>query len=200
MSFIEGFLRQVLIVSGCLGSLVGGLGGFAQTQVRSLLGYSSIGHGGWLVVGGVYRVVSAVVYFFLYFIVRGFLFCLLSAVEVWSYGRLSKGFRGVRVKYLWFLRLGFLTLAGLPPRVGFSIKWCVFWAVLSAGGFYTIVGLVVGSLLRLYYYMCIRFCWFVFSGSVLWGDLGGKSGGILVIGPVLLGGYLRFLLVGGICR
>lgn len=113
---------HVLMVSGCLGRLVGGLGGFAQTQVRSLLGYSSIGHGGWLVVGGVFRFLGVAVYFFLYFIVRGFLFCLLSVVEAWSYGRLTKGFRGAKAKYLWLLRLGFLTLAGLPPGVGFSIK------------------------------------------------------------------------------
>lgn len=158
VSFIGGFLMQVLMVSGCLGRMVGGLGGFAQTQVRSLLGYSSIGHGGWLVVGGIFRFLGVVVYLLLYSIVRGFLFCLLSAVEARSYGRLSKGFRGMKAKYLWLLRLGFLTLAGLPPGVGFSMKWCVFWVVLSAGGFYTMVGLVSGSLLRLYYYMCIRFC------------------------------------------
>lgn len=61
------------------------------------------------------------------------------------------------------------------------------------------VGLVAGSLLRLYYYMCIRFCWFVFSGSTLWGGLRDKSRGVVAIGLVLLGGYLRFLLAGRVC-
>lgn len=46
VTFIEGPIMQVLIVSGCMGRLVGGLGGFAQTQVRAILGYSSINHSG----------------------------------------------------------------------------------------------------------------------------------------------------------
>lgn len=165
--FVEGPLMQALIVSGCLGSLVGGLGGFSQTQVRALLGYSSINHAGWLVAGGMYRVISFMIYYCIYFLVMWVLLFLLSLLEVRSYKSLSKGFRGVGVKYLMPLALALLTLAGLPPTVGFSIKWAVFWGIVSAGGYYTIVTLMVGSLLRLYYYICMAFCWFVFTYSAV---------------------------------
>lgn len=114
--FVEGVLVQVLLVSGCLGRLVGGIGGFAQTQIRALLGYSSIGHGGWLIVGGLNSVVGGVFYFIMYFFIMAFLFYLLSIIEL----RRCRSLKGSR--YLWFLGLGFLTLAGLPPRVGFSMK------------------------------------------------------------------------------
>lgn len=46
IGIVDGFLSIRFMVVGCLGSLVGGLGGMCQTQVRGLLGYSSINHGG----------------------------------------------------------------------------------------------------------------------------------------------------------
>lgn len=44
--FLAREFSNVLLLVGCLGRLVGGLGGFLQTQLRVLLGYSSINHGG----------------------------------------------------------------------------------------------------------------------------------------------------------
>lgn len=46
ISFVEGTIMEVLLVRGCLSSVVGGLGGFSQRQFRVLLGYSTIGHSG----------------------------------------------------------------------------------------------------------------------------------------------------------
>lgn len=46
ISFVEGVIISVLVVRGCLRSVVGGLGGFSQRQFRVLLGYSTIGHSG----------------------------------------------------------------------------------------------------------------------------------------------------------
>lgn len=197
--FIEGPIIQVLVVSGCAGRLVGGLGGFAQTQVRAILGYSSINHSGWLVVGRIYNITSAVVYFFIYFIIVGFLFYFLSVIEVNSYRGLLKGFRGVRVKLIIILGLSLLTLAGLPPTVGFSMKWAVFLGVVSAKGFLAIRVLVAGTLLSLYYYVCISFCWYVFSSSTVWGRLEDSPFGVRVAVPMVLCGYLRFLVVAQFC-
>lgn len=39
-------MGQALLVRGSLRRVIGGLGGFSQTQIRVLLGYSSIGHTG----------------------------------------------------------------------------------------------------------------------------------------------------------
>lgn len=39
-------MTGILVIVGCLGRVVGGLGGFLQTQLRVLLGYSSIRHRG----------------------------------------------------------------------------------------------------------------------------------------------------------
>lgn len=138
-------------------------------------------------------------YFIIYLVIVGFLFYFLSVIEVNSYKGLLKGFRGVRVKLIVILRLFLLTLAGLPPTVGFSMKWAIFLGVVSAKGFLAMGVLVAGTLLSLYYYICIRFCWYVFSSSTVWGRLEASSFGARIAVPVVLCGYLRFLVVGQFC-
>lgn len=46
ISFVDGFMGVALLVRGGLSRVIGGLGGFPQTQIRVLLGYSTIGHTG----------------------------------------------------------------------------------------------------------------------------------------------------------
>lgn len=194
--FIRGVLKGLLIWTGCVGRVVGGVGGICQTQVRSLLGYSSITHNGWLIVGGIIRVVGAVLYFVIYGLINCFLFYYLYVVEVRNYCSLLKNFSGVRVKQLLVLRLLLMRLAGLPPTVGFSMKWAVILVAASYSIF--VVGiLMVGSVLRLYYYSCLRFCWCCFGYSKVWEFVGSikKVYGGYLVGVVVVCGFVRFLAV-----
>lgn len=120
--FVIGGVSRVLMVVGCLGRVVGGVGGFFQTQVRVLLGYSSINHGGWLIVGRVYGPVGCVCYFLIYGFLVGLLFYLLRVVELVNFEVLVKGFRVFSVKFLGLLVLLLVRLAGLPPMLGFAMK------------------------------------------------------------------------------
>lgn len=76
----------------------------------------------------------------------------------------------------------------------------MFWVAVSSGELYAfcaVIVLMVGSLLTLYYYMCIRFCWFVFCGGSFSLMTGGEGASMLrgIVG--MLGfGILRFLLAG----
>lgn len=103
-------------------------------------------------------------YFFFYVLVNLWLFYYLSVVEVRSYVGLLKGIRVVGVGELQVLRLLLVRLAGLPPTVGFAIKWCVFAPVCIRRVVVCRV-LVLGSLLGVYFYSCLGFCWYVFSFS-----------------------------------
>ena len=192
------YLGGVVVILGCIRSFVGGVGGFRQTQIRRLLAYSSISHTGWLLVGGVYRPVGAVIYFCLYRIITGVLIYHLSAVEINSYEFSLKGFRRVRVNKLLVLRVLMLTLGGLPPTLGFSIKWVVVCRVASFSPFYAFV-LVFGSFVNLCYYVRVVVYWFRYSYSRVWevvirGKEGSVGGFILYLVRVrVLFGFLRFL-------
>lgn len=115
-----------------------------------------------------YSILRAISYFILYFIIIRFLVYFLSVIRVTSCERVSKIFGTVRIDYLLFLRLLWLRLAGLPPTIGFAIKWAVFLGVCSGGGLFTVVFLVLGSLLRLYYYGCLAFSLYLLRDSILW--------------------------------
>lgn len=72
--------------------------------------------------GGVYRILGMISYFLLYAVIRSFLFYFLSVVRITSYKRVCKMFGTVSIDYLLFLGILMLSLAGLPPTIGFSIK------------------------------------------------------------------------------
>lgn len=197
-TFTGGRAKFFLVLVGCLGSLVGGLGGMRQTEVRRLLGYSSINHSGWIVAGIIFSVFSFVIYFVVYALVRIFLFYQLSSIEVNRYSSLLSGFGLRGGRELVTLRLLILTLAGLPPTIGFSIKWSILFAV-RVYSFIIALFLVLGSLITLYFYSCLSFIWFIFSSTK--GREGVKVSGIRKFRGVAelmarLGlGLLRFLFV-----
>lgn len=199
--FVDGFIVKILVAFSCLGRVVGGLGGFLQTQLRILLGYSSIGHSGWIVAGGIYSVTCCICYFIIYTIISVILFFVLRVVEVVRYSSLRKSYSLVDVKLLRVLVFLLVSLAGLPPTLGFAMKWSVFLAVLP-NSFVVLGILVFGSLLRLYYYLCLGFSWYIFSFSSVW-SFPTVSFGILGLFLVILAsvilGYGGFLAVRLLC-
>lgn len=155
----------LVLVCGAIRSLVGGLGGLNQTQLRPLLGYSSIGHIGWILCGRYYSKVVGIVYFFFYFLIS---LCVVWLFIYIMYYSLSISIRGFRYSYLIsFLVLGlFLSLGGVPPLTGFFPKWIIISLLDS---FSLLFFLLVGSLINLYYYLNVCFSIFICRESRLMG-------------------------------
>lgn len=160
-------IKSLLVVLGCLRSVIGGLGGMLQREIRFLLGYSSINHAGWILCGLMFSGRSVMWYLLFYTIINIFLFYFLHILEINNYISLLKGASLFNIKDLMVLSIFLLTLAGIPPRIGFSIKWCIF-LVVGFHSIYASLVLVLGSVLCIYYYRCLRFVWFVFSSSKSW--------------------------------
>lgn len=69
--------------------------------------------------------------------------------------------REIKGIFGFFVIVGFLSLGGLPPITGFVPKWVGLQLVCSSSSFFLLGFLVVGSLLRLYYYLSFLFVFFV---------------------------------------
>lgn len=109
-----------------------------------------------MVVGILCRPVRGVCYFLLYSVLVVLLFFCLSYMDLYRFRRLGKGFGVPSVRILSCLALSLVRLAGMPPTIGFAIKWSVFITILPE--FYLVLlFLVLGSLVRLYYYLCVIF-------------------------------------------
>ena len=158
---------MILLVTLSTASMVlGNLAALAQISVRRLLAYSAIAHAGYMLVAIAFFSYSplstnAVLYYILtYGLTTIGAFGVVSVVERATGSDRLDAFLGLHKRnplLAAVLLVLFLSLAGIPPLVGFWAKFNLFAAVLnvSAGVVpFTLVALAVGmSAVSLYYYL-----------------------------------------------
>lgn len=142
--------------------LYGNLGALKQTQMKRLLGYSSIGHAGYLLIGvaaGRSLGVSAVLYYLAAYAVTtlAVFLCVTIASRELGSDRID-AYRGLGQKSPFLAGMLFLALlssAGIPPLAGFSGKFLILLASMQAGlTTLTLVGILT-VVISLYYYLAV---------------------------------------------
>jgi NADH-quinone oxidoreductase subunit N len=143
-------------------TIVGGnIMALVQSNVKRLLAYSSIAHGGYLligvVVGGALGASAILFYLLCYCFLNLGAFGVISILErADNSGSDVKDLRG-----LWYRRpilaglLAFflLALAGFPPMAGFAAKYYLFYAAIAGGHPELLIIGVLASVLGMYYYL-----------------------------------------------
>jgi NADH-quinone oxidoreductase subunit N len=146
--------------------LLGNLAALAQTSVRRLLAYSAIAHAGYILLALAFFTHSplstnAILYYILtYGLTTIGAFGVVSVVERAVGSDRLDAFLGLHKRNPLLsaaLLVLFLSLAGIPPLVGFWAKFNLFAAVLSVGAGpvpFALVALAVAmSAVSLYYYL-----------------------------------------------
>ncbi len=163
--FVTAWPFIVMILS--VASMVfGNLAALAQSSVRRLLAYSAIAHAGYILLGLAFfswtnLSAEAILYYILtYGPTTIGAFGVVGMVERATGSDKLDAFLGLHKRNPWLaavLLVLFLSLAGIPPLVGFWAKFNLFAAVLgvSAGVVpFTLVALAVAfSAVSLYYYL-----------------------------------------------
>ncbi|MBI5242921.1 MAG: NADH-quinone oxidoreductase subunit N [Elusimicrobia bacterium] len=139
---------------------VGNLLALRQTNLRRLLGYSSIAHVGtllsavWVWQAGGHGEELATIWFYLgatlFMNTGAFLFLKLAGISQVS------ELRGYGSRAPWaaaFFALMLLSLGGIPPTSGFLAKFYVVWDLLKGGGIGLAAAVAFNSLLGLGYYL-----------------------------------------------
>ncbi len=169
ISSLPGFSNgwQLILVVLSVGSMVfGNLAALAQSSVRRLLAYSAIAHAGYILLGlAFFSYTDMSAQAILYYIVTYGLttiaaFGAVGVVERATGSDRMDAFLGLSKRnplLAAVMLVLFLSLAGIPPLVGFWAKFNLFAAVLhvSAGAVpFTLVALAVAfSAVSLYYYL-----------------------------------------------
>jgi NADH-quinone oxidoreductase subunit N len=154
----------LLAVLAAVSMAVGNLAALAQVSVRRLLAYSAIAHAGYMLLALAYlssRGAAAILYYILtYGLTTIAAFGVIGVIERATGTDRLDGFLGLSKRnplVAGVLLVLFLSLAGIPPLVGFWAKFNLFAAVLSvdAGVIpFTLVALAVAfSAVSLYYYL-----------------------------------------------
>ena len=155
------FLLFVCLMASA-SSLVGGIGGINQTQVRAILAYSSIGHLGWIMFASSQRTWRVKTYFRIYVLISVTVFSTLWALDLANTKRIARLLSSSSFAAFALLTI-LLSLAGLPPMLGFISKWVVVYSSVIGPYWPFLFALLIGSLLRLFYYLSLYFS--VFLGT-----------------------------------
>lgn len=156
--------KLLMIISGVT-ILYGNLCAIPQRNLKRLLGYSSIAHAGYMLLG-VAAVNSAGSSAILYYL-GAYLFTLLAAFTVICI--VMRGVEGDDISAVAGLHerspllaaslsLAMISLAGIPPLAGFFGKFLLLKAVVESGagqpGYYVLIAVaIVGVVISLYYYL-----------------------------------------------
>jgi NADH-quinone oxidoreductase subunit N len=166
----------VLAVLAALSILLGNFVALAQTNVRRLLAYSAVAHGGYTllgIIGGGRDGFSATLFYTsIYAVTLVGAFAIVGLVRRESGGDDLQNFSGLAARSPFLaacMSIFLLSLAGLPPLAGFFGKFYLFSAAFRAGGNHGLLWLVVvalfGSFVSLYYYLIVLKAIFVDQAS-----------------------------------
>ncbi len=228
-------LATILLVVAAASMIVGNFAALAQVSVRRLLAYSAIAHAGYILLGiaahphysgqeysfrflsssrsPVILSVCAVLFYILtYGLTTIGAFGVVGVVERATGSDKMDAFLGLHKRnpvLAGVLLVLFLSLAGIPPLVGFWAKFNLFAAVLgvSAGAVpFGLVALAVAlSAVSLYYYLQVLKRAYVMQGvddtpieahPVTMAVLVGIAAAVVVLGclPTLLQGWIESLV------
>ena len=149
----------MLAIVSALTMTIGNLAALPQQNVKRLLAYSSIAHGGYLLMGAVLLTpegLQAILFYlivYLFMNLGAFFVVILIANEMGS--ETIDGYRNLwsRAPFVAVSMAIFLfSLTGIPPLAGFFGKWWLFMAVIKQELYWLAVIGLLNSVVSLYYY------------------------------------------------
>ncbi|MFC1920797.1 NADH-quinone oxidoreductase subunit N [Chloroflexota bacterium] len=164
----------IFAVLAAIGMFVGNLTALRQTNIKRLLGYSSIAQAGYLMVGlatlGVSRSTdisgqSGILFFLAgYTLANLGAFSAIIAITNKLKGDVINDFSGMikRAPVLTLaLSLCLISLIGMPPAAGFMGKFFIFRGALQSGLLWLVLLAVINSVISAFYYLrVVKVMWF----------------------------------------
>jgi len=153
--------QQMLTVMAVLSLAIGNVTAIAQTNLKRMLAYSTIGHMGFLLLGilsGNFLGYGAGMFYVVVYVLMSlgaFGMILLLSRKGFEAEELDD-FKGLNQRNPWYafiMLLLMFSMAGVPPTVGFYAKLSVLQAVINAGYVWLAVVAVAFSLIGAFYYL-----------------------------------------------
>jgi len=153
----------MLLIMALLSMLIGNIAAIAQTNIKRMLAYSTISHVGFIFFGFISGTVNGVSASLFYVTC----YALMSLAAFGSIIILSnkdkdfeliddfKGLSHRNPTIAFLIMLTMLSLAGIPPTVGFYAKFSVLQAAIDANIIWPTIIAVIFALIGMYYYLRI---------------------------------------------
>ena len=181
--------QQIVIFLSVASMILGAVGAIGQTNIKRLLAYSSIANIGFALVGlaaSTPRGIEALLFYtaiYLAMTLGTFLVVLqlrrADGAPVERLGDLS-GLSRVRPGLAAAMLVFMLSLAGIPPLLGFWPKFAVFQAAVAAGMVpLALIGFVASVVAAYYYLRVIKLMYFDEAGVAVTSE-GGRTNGAMI--------------------
>jgi NADH-quinone oxidoreductase subunit N len=153
--------QQMLLILAVLSMALGNITAIVQTSLKRMLAYSAISHMGFLLLGilaGDLNGYGAAMFYVVVYVLMSlaaFGMILLLSREGFEADQLDD-FKGLNQRSPWYaflMLLTMLSMAGVPPMVGFYAKLSVLQAVLAVGYVWLAIVAVLFSLVGAFYYL-----------------------------------------------
>jgi NADH-quinone oxidoreductase subunit N len=158
--------QQIIIVLSVASMLLGTFAAIAQTNIKRLMAYSSIGHAGYALVGIVsgtpgdsYGISGVMIYLAIYVAMTlGTFACILAMRRDGEFVENISDLAGLartQPMLAFMLAMLLFSMAGIPPLAGFFAKWYVFLAAIKAELYWLAAIGIVTSVVSAFYYLAI---------------------------------------------
>lgn len=165
---LHGVWADMVMVIAVLSLLLGNVVAIAQSNIKRMLGYSTIAHVGFILIAvflGTAKGNAAALFYTLTYVVgaaAAFGIVIILSRRGYEAENLSD-FKGLNARSPWFalmMMFVMLSLTGIPPFVGFFGKLNVIDAALSSGHMGLAVLMVLASVVGAFYYL--RVIWYMY--------------------------------------
>nr|UFZ12930.1 NADH dehydrogenase subunit 2 [Protohermes cangyuanensis] len=158
------FLNMIIIF--CL--FTGAIGGLNQTNLRSLMAFSSINHMGWILSSMMISELMWITYFLFYVFLSFTVILIFFNFKLYSFIQINTIMNSSPMnKFILFSNL--LSMGGLPPFLGFFPKLLVIQNLIFTNNLFLIFCMVMTALITLFFYIRISFSSFmIMSINLKW--------------------------------
>ena len=155
-------IAEILIALSIISMTIGNISALVQKDFKRLLAYSSIAHGGYVLIGILSMTpsgYSGAIFYSLALLIMKYA-CFMVIVKVAHDGRnldISHlaGLHRQAPLFALMLMLALFGLAGIPPTIGFTGKLLIFGAAIKSGYLYLVLIAMVNVVISLYYYLMV---------------------------------------------
>nr|YP_010251414.1 NADH dehydrogenase subunit 2 [Carios vespertilionis]QTW91411.1 NADH dehydrogenase subunit 2 [Carios vespertilionis]QTW91424.1 NADH dehydrogenase subunit 2 [Carios vespertilionis] len=143
--------NKILMIPVIMSSLLGSLGGLNQISIRKIMAFSSITHLAWMLSLILINSNLWLVYFLIYTLIMT---KIMNFFSIFNFSNLNQNYCIMTFSNALTISILLLSLGGLPPFLGFFMKWFSFKLIMIQFKILSLP-LLFSSLLNLYFYIRI---------------------------------------------
>nr|YP_010721198.1 NADH dehydrogenase subunit 2 [Parnassius stoliczkanus]WDS46323.1 NADH dehydrogenase subunit 2 [Parnassius stoliczkanus]WEF74819.1 NADH dehydrogenase subunit 2 [Parnassius stoliczkanus] len=141
--------------------IVGTMGGINQTSLRKLLSFSSINNLGWMLAALMMTENLWIFYLMVYSFLISIMCFFFNMMNIYYINQLF--IMNMKFSLKMSLLINFLSLGGLPPFLGFSLKWIIINFLILNKLFIISFIFIMMSLIMLFFYIRIMYSSIMFN-------------------------------------